>query len=246
MTDTIAITGASSGIGHAVAERFVERGWNVAPMARRLAPLDALAKRAPDRVLPLKCDVAEEDQVEAAFSDAAERFGRIDVLFNNAGVFPAGALIDEMALSDWQYAIDVNLTGMFLAARAAFRQMRRQVPGGGRIINNGSISAQAPRPRSIAYAATKHGVTGLTRTLALDGREFDIACGQIDIGNARTELAAQLGQGALQPDGTIRPEPMIELDQVVDAVLYMADLPLSVNVPFMTVMATGMPLFGRG
>ena len=245
MARSIVITGASAGIGAACARHFLEDGWQVGLVARRADKLEAVANgHANAFVLP--CDVADGDAVESAFDAAAARFGRIDVLFNNAGIFPAAALIDEMSVADWQRALDINLTGMVLCARAAFGRMRAQDPQGGRIINNGSISAHAPRPRSLAYTTTKHAITGLTKSLALDGREFDIACGQIDIGNARTELAAKIGKGAAQPDGTVRPEPMMELDPVVDAVAYMAGLPSSANVLTMTVMASAAPFVGRG
>ncbi len=245
MARSIVITGASAGIGEACARHFLADGWQVALLARRRDRLEAVANgHASALVLP--CDVAEADAVEAAFDAAAARFGRIDVLFNNAGIFPAAALIDEMSPADWQRALDINLTGMVLCARAAFARMRAQDPQGGRIINNGSISAHAPRPRSVAYTTTKHAVTGLTKSLALDGRAFDIACGQIDIGNARTELAAKIGEGAAQPDGSVRPEPMMELGPVVDAVAYMAGLPLSANVLTVTVMASAAPFVGRG
>ena len=245
MARSIVITGASAGIGAACAHHFLADGWQVGLVARRADRLEAVAQGHAN-ALVLPCDVADPDAVEAAFDAAATRFGRIDVLFNNAGIFPAAALIDEMSVADWRRALDINLSGMVLCARAAFGRMRAQTPQGGRIINNGSISAHAPRPRSIAYTTTKHAITGLTKSLALDGRDFDIACGQIDIGNARTELAAKIGKGAAQPDGTVRPEPMMELDPVVDAVAYMAGLPSSANVLTMTVMASAAPFVGRG
>ena len=241
----LVVTGASAGIGRAVVRRFLAEGWRVALLARRAGALEETAAGHP-AALVLPCDVTREAEVEAGFDAATDRFGRIDVLFNNAGLFPPGATIDAVTLEDWQRAVDVNLTGMFLAARAAFRRMRAQSPQGGRIINNGSISAHAPRPGSVAYTATKHAITGLTKALSLDGRAFGIACGQIDIGNARTELAAGLGQGALQPDGSRRPEPMMGLDPVVEAVLTMARMPAEANVQTLTVMATAMPFVGRG
>ncbi len=246
MPQSLVVTGASAGIGRAVAEAFLADGWQVALIARRPEPLAELAARHPETALALPADVASEDQVAAAFAAAAERFGRLDVLFNNAGVFPPAATIDAVSLGDWQRAVDVNLTGMFLCAREAFRRMRAQTPQGGRIINNGSISAHAPRPGSVAYTATKHAVTGLTKSLSLDGRAHGIACGQIDIGNARTELAAGIGKGAAQPDGTTRPEPMMALAPVVEAVRTMARMPAEANVQFLTVMATAMPFIGRG
>lgn len=239
------ITGASAGIGQACAEQFLEAGWQVALLARRLAPLQALAAGRAD-ALALACDVTDEAQVAAAFAAIVQRFGRVDLLFNNAGIMPPAGLIDTLSLADWQAALDVNLTGMFLCARAAFAQMRRQEPQGGRIINNGSISAHAPRPGSLAYTATKHAVTGLTKTLALDGRAFAIACGQIDIGNARTELAARIEAGVPQADGSIRPEPMMDVADVARAVLHMASLPDGANIPFLSIMATNMPWLGRG
>ena len=245
MARAIVITGASSGIGRAVARRFLTDGWQVALLARRAERLAEVAAGAP-RALCLICDVTDAGAVDAAFARAVAQFGRIDVLFNNAGAFPAPALIDEIALADWRASLDVNLNGMVYAARAAFRQMRAQTPQGGRIINNGSVSAQAPRPGSLGYTVTKHAITGLTKVLALDGRSFGIAAGQIDIGNATTDMSASLGQGAQQADGSIRPEPMMDVAHVADAVLSMASLPLSANVLQMTVMATAMPLVGRG
>ena len=242
---SIVITGASAGIGRAVAEAFLAEGWNAALIARRAAPLEALAEAHP-QALALPADVTREEDVEAAFAASFARFGRIDVLFNNAGIFPPAATIDEISLADWQQAVEVNLTGMFLCARAAFRAMRLQDPQGGRIINNGSISAHAPRPGSVAYTATKHAITGLTRSLSLDGRPFGIACGQIDIGNAATELAAGFAQGVRQADGTLRAEPMMSLSPVVEAVRCMAGMPAEANVQFLTVMATNMPFIGRG
>ncbi len=245
MARTIVVTGASAGIGRAVAERFLAEGWNVALLARRG---NLLAEVAGGRAaaLPLACDVTDPAAVEAAFDAAAARFGRVDVLFNNAGISRPAGLIDEIPLDDWFDTVAVNLHGMFLSARAAFARMRAQRPQGGRIINNGSISAHAPRPGSVAYTTTKHAVTGLTKTLALDGRPFSIAAGQIDIGNARTELAAQMERGVPQADGSIRAEPMMDVAEVAAAVLHMAGLPLSTNVLSMTVMATNMPFVGRG
>ena len=241
----ILITGASAGIGRATAERFLAEGWQVALLARSA---DRLAEVAADHVnaLPLACDVTDEAAVDAAFAATVARFGRLDVLFNNAGRMLKGALIDEVPVADWRAMVDVNLTGMFLCARAAFRQMRRQQPTGGRIINNGSVSAHAPRPGSVAYTATKHAITGLTKTLALDGRPFDIAAGQIDIGNVRTELAAAIARGVPQADGRVMAEPMMELPEVAAAVLHMASLPKGANIPFLSIMATNMPWLGRG
>jgi NAD(P)-dependent dehydrogenase (short-subunit alcohol dehydrogenase family) len=242
---TIVVTGASSGIGRAVAERFLTEGWNVALLARRA---DVLEQAAGGRgnALPLACDVTDETQVDAAFDAAAARFGRIDVLFNNAGQFGPMGPIDEIPVEDFRRTVDLNLTGMFLCARAAFGRMRRQTPQGGRIINNGSISAHAPRPGSTAYTTTKHAVTGLTKTLSLDGRPFGIAAGQIDIGNARTELLEGIAAANLARDPASVPPPMMEVSDVADGVLYMAGLPAAANVLFMTVMATSMPFVGRG
>jgi NAD(P)-dependent dehydrogenase (short-subunit alcohol dehydrogenase family) len=238
------VTGASAGIGRAVAEAALAAGWQVACLARRAAPLAEVAARGDG--LALACDVADRAAVEAAFAQTVARFGRIDVLFNNAGVFPQGALIDEMDPDDWTLTRAVNLDGMVWCARAAFAQMRAQAPQGGRIINNGSIAGQVPRPRSLAYTVTKHAINGLTKQLALDGRDFGIACGQIDVGNARTDLAARMEAGVLQADGSIRPEPMMEVGDVAAAVLHMASLPPGANVLNMTVMATAMPFVGRG
>jgi NAD(P)-dependent dehydrogenase (short-subunit alcohol dehydrogenase family) len=242
---SILITGAGSGIGRATAVAFVKAGWDVALVGRRREALEETARVAGGgRVLP--ADVTKADQVEAAFADAVAAMGRLDVLFNNAGRGARPKTIDEMPLEDWQAVLNVNLTGSVLCARAAFAQMRKQDPQGGRIINNGSISAHAPRPGSVPYTVTKHAITGLTKCLSLDGRPFNIACGQIDIGNAETEMAAQIGKGVMQADGRIAPEAMMDVDDVARAVLMMAELPLTANVQFMTVMATKMPFVGRG
>jgi len=242
---TIIVTGAGSGIGRATSQAFLGAGWRVGLIGRREA---ALAETAGGdaQALVLPCDVTDPDAVDAAFAKAAESWGRIDALFNNAGGGLVAQTIDEVSFAEWRRIMAVNVDGMFLCARAAFRQMRRQVPQGGRIINNGSISAHAPRPGSVAYTVSKHAVTGLTRTLALDGRPFDIACGQIDIGNAATDMTSRMGGGVAQADGSIKPEPTMDVHDVARAVLYMAGLPLSSNVPFMTVMATKMPFLGRG
>ncbi|MFN3953696.1 MAG: SDR family oxidoreductase [Pararhodobacter sp.] len=239
------ITGASSGIGLACARRFLEAGWQVALLARSADRLEALAGDWPG-ALALPCDVSDEAGVDSAFEAAVALFGRIDVLFNNAGFMPAAALIDEVSLADWQRLIEVNLTGMFLCARAAFGQMRRQAPQGGRIINNGSIAAHAPRPGSVGYTTTKHAVTGLTKSLELDGRPFGITCGQIDIGNARTPMTEGITAGVRQPDGALRPEAGMDVRHVADAVLHMASLPSEATIPFLTIMAAGMPWLGRG
>ena len=242
---TIIITGAGSGVGRACAETFLESGWRVGLVGRRR---DALEETAQDRAgaLVLPCDVTDETAVEDTFAAAAEAWGRIDALFNNAGTNVSGATIDEIAVDDWKRVIDVNLTGVFLCARAAFGQMRRQDPQGGRIINNGSISAHVPRPGSVPYTASKHAVTGLTRTLSLDGRAFGIACGQIDIGNALTDMARKMTTGMPQADGSIKVESVMDVANVARSVLHMASLPAEANVQFMTVMATDMPYIGRG
>jgi NADP-dependent 3-hydroxy acid dehydrogenase YdfG len=234
---TIMITGASSGIGRETALHFLENGWRVGMIARRA---EALAEVAHDNAVHYPCDVSDEQAVGAAFAD----FGHLDVLFNNAGMFGPQTTIDQIALDDWKQVIDVNLTGMFLCARAAFAQMRAQTPQGGRIINNGSISAYTPREGSLCYTTTKHGVSGLTKTLSLDGRAFDIACGQIDIGNARTDLVVNLEKTrAAQGLDTL---PSMAVADVARAVYHMADLPPEANVQSMMVMATKMPHIGRG
>lgn len=241
----IIVTGASAGIGRAVAERFLADGWQVGLIARRAELLEEMAEGRANAVI-LPCDVAEADQVDRAFAEFAAKAGRLDVLFNNAGIFTSAAPIDEVPVEDWMRAVSVNLTGMFLCARAAFGQMRRQSPQGGRIINNGSVSAHVPRPGSVAYTATKHAVTGLTRSLSLDGRPFGIACGQIDIGNAATDMTAGVAAGARQADGSVRPEATFDVAHVGEAVRYMAALPLEANVQFLTLTATTMPWLARG
>lgn len=236
---SIVITGASSGIGRGVAELFLAQGWRVGLIGRRA---DALSDVAGDFMLAetLPCDVTDEEAVNAAF----DAFGQLDVLFNNAGMFGKKATIDEISLADWQQVVDLNLTGMFLCARAAFRQMRIQEPQGGRIINNGSISAHAPREGSICYTTTKHGVSGLTKTLSLDGRAFDITCGQIDIGNARTDMLRSLAEKHAAEG--LGPLHSMDVADVAKAVWYMANLPAEANVQTMTVMASKMPYIGRG
>jgi NAD(P)-dependent dehydrogenase (short-subunit alcohol dehydrogenase family) len=245
MPQTLLVTGASAGIGRATAERFLEAGWNVALLARHREALEEISTQWPN-ALALPTDVTDEPAVAHAFAATAEAFGRIDVLFNNAGRFGPAGLIVEVTLEAWQETVAVNLTGMFLCARAAFRQMRTQSPQGGRIINNGSISAHAPRPGSVAYTSTKHAITGLSKTLALDGRPFDIACGQIDIGNAVTEMTAAMASGVRQADGSLQAEDRMDVSHVAEAVFHMASLPLGANVLFTTIMATKMPLVGRG
>lgn len=247
MTRTVMITGAGSGIGRATARAFMAQGWRVAMMGRRAEALEETAQGNP-MALVLPGDVSLPADVERAFAGIEREWGRLDLLFNNAGLSLKAAPIDEIAVEDWQRLAEVNITGMFLGARAAFGLMRRQQPQGGRIINNGSISAHAPRPGSAPYTISKHAITGLTKTLALDGRPFDIACGQIDIGNAETEMTRKFaeGEGARQADGSMRREAIMDARHVADAVVYMAGLPLSANVLSMSVMATGMPYVGRG
>ncbi len=242
MSKTMLVTGASSGIGRSVAEAAMAAGWRVGLVARRKAQLEDVAGAGNALVLP--GDVTNPEDMEAAVAKLAAEWGRLDVLFNNAGIFVPPATIDEIPVDDWLNAVNVNLNGMFFAARAAFGQMRRQDPQGGRIINNGSISAHVPREGSISYTATKHAITGMTRTLSLDGRAFDIACGQIDIGNARTPMVSDLVQRHVDA-GETPPETM-GVENAANAVLHMADLPPEANVQFMTVMATKMPYIGRG
>jgi NAD(P)-dependent dehydrogenase (short-subunit alcohol dehydrogenase family) len=229
-----------------VARKLLAEGWQVALAGRREAALAETAKGYASHTLIVPTDVSREQDVEACFASIVAKWSRLDLLFNNAGIFPPGQLIDELSVESWRESVDINLTGAFLCARAAFAQMRRQTPQGGRIINNGSISAHAPRPQSVGYTATKHAITGLTKSLSLDGRAFDIACGQIDIGNAASEMTTGFGAGALQANGTRMAEPRMDVTEVADAVAYMAGLPLSANVQFMTVMATKMPFVGRG
>jgi NAD(P)-dependent dehydrogenase (short-subunit alcohol dehydrogenase family) len=240
------VTGAGSGLGRSIASALLADGFRVALLGRRRDPLEETATAASVQSLVLPTDVADEDQVAAAFDTVVSEWGRVDVLVNNAGIFGPAGDIDEVDVGEWRRTVDINLTGAFLCARQAFRIMRTQEPRGGRIINNGSIAAHSPRPRSAAYSATKHAMTGLTRSLALDGRPYDIACGQVDIGNAATEMTAGISHSATQADGSTRPEPTFDPVHVAEAVLRMARLPLDVNVPFMTIMATGMPYLGRG
>ncbi len=236
------VTGAGSGIGRAVARALAADGWTLALMGRREAPL---RETLPD-ALHLPADVADEAQVEAAFAALRARFGRLDLLFNNAGIGAPPLPVDELTVAQWRAVVDTNLTGSFLCARAAFGLMKAQAPRGGRIINNGSISAHAPRPFSAPYTATKHAVSGLTKSLSLDGRAFDIACGQIDIGNAATDMTEKMARGVPQAHGGLAVEPRMDVEDVARAVVYMAGLPLSANVQSMTVMATTMPFVGRG
>jgi NAD(P)-dependent dehydrogenase (short-subunit alcohol dehydrogenase family) len=248
MPKVAVITGAGSGIGRAVALAVNGADYTVLLAGRRRENLEktvSLANDA-DRMIVQPTDVRDERSVDALFGLAEERFGRVDLLFNNAGTGAPPSTIDGVTLAQWNEVVAVNLTGAFLCARAAFRLMKKQEPRGGRIINNGSIAAQVPRPWTIAYTATKHAVTGLTKSLSLDGRPFDIACGQIDIGNAATEMTAAMARGVPQANGSMAVEPTMDVRHVADAVLYMAGLPLDANVQFLTVMATRMPYIGRG
>ena len=243
------VTGAGSGIGRAAALALLKDGFHVALAGRRKENLDetsATAGADGARALVVPTDVSNPAAVEALFTRVREAYGRIDVLFNNAGANAPGVAFEELPYERWKTVVDVNLTGSFLCAQQAFRMMKDQNPRGGRFINNGSISAHAPRPDSAPYTASKHAITGLTKTISLDGRKFDIACSQIDIGNAMTELAARMSRGVKQADGSIKVEPMMDVAQVGDAVRYIASLPLDVNVQFMTIMATKMPFVGRG
>jgi NAD(P)-dependent dehydrogenase (short-subunit alcohol dehydrogenase family) len=242
------VTGAGTGIGRAVALAFLKDGYRVALAGRRKEMLEqtvAEAGPAGKYALVVPTDVGKLDAVKALFAAVKQQFGRLDVLFNNAGG-GATAPLEDLSFEQWQGVVGVNFTGMFICAQEAFRIMKNQDPRGGRIINNGSISAHTPRPNSIAYTATKHGVTGITKTIALDGRKYDIACGQIDIGNAITPLTERMAKGVMQANGTVTPEPRMDVRHVGDAALFMANLPLDVNVQFMTIMATKMPFVGRG
>jgi len=243
------VTGAGSGIGAGVVAELARDGWAVVLAGRRADALARVAAGLPDhadRLEAVATDVTDEESVRALFDRAVARFGRVDLLFNNAGGGAPPRDLDTIPLAEWQAVVDVNLTGAFLCTREAFRVMRHQDPRGGRIINNGSISAHTPRPQSIAYTATKHAITGLTKSTALDGRPYDIACGQIDIGNAATDMTERMAQGIPQADGSVRPEPRMAAADVARAVAYMAGLPLDANVATMTVMATKMPYIGRG
>jgi len=245
MTRSIIITGASAGIGKATALTFLANGWTVGLVARRAEPLDDLAVNH-EHAIALPVDVTDAGAVDAAFESFASQAGRIDAIFNNAGRGSPPQTIDEIDTDVWKAVVDVNLTGMFNCARAAFGHMRHQDPQGGRIINNGSISAVMPRPGSVPYTVTKHGVSGLTKTISLDGRLYNIACGQIDIGNALTEMTAAMAGGVPQANWDMKPEPTMDVQHVADAVLHMASLPLESNVQSMTIMATKMPYIGRG
>ncbi|MBI4202013.1 MAG: SDR family oxidoreductase, partial [Chloroflexi bacterium] len=242
-------TGAGTGIGKSVALALLRAGYSVALAGRRVEPLGAAVKEAGadgSRALAVPTDVTVPDGVQALFARTVEAFGRLDLLFNNAGASAPSVPLEDLTYEQWKAVVDVNLTGAFLCTQEAFRVMKRQDPMGGRIINNGSLAAYVPRPNSAPYAASKHGVTGLTKSASLDGRKYNIACGQIDIGNAATDMTAAQGLGIPQADGSIRPEPRMDVEHVARAVLYMASLPLEANVQFMTVMATRMPYIGRG
>lgn len=241
------VTGAGTGIGRAVALALLRDGWRVVLAGRRIEPLNAVASESgTDRALAVATDVSQPESVDALFTTIQTAFGRLDLLVNNAGVSGMGVNFEDIAFEQWQNVVNINLTGSFLCAQGAFRLMKAQLPQGGRIINNGSISAHAPRPNSASYTATKHAITGLTKSLSLDGRKYNIACGQIDIGNALTELSARMTQGVPQANGEIAVEPMMDAAEVADAVVHMAALPLSTNIQFMTIMATKMPFVGRG
>ena len=242
------VTGAGSGIGRATTLALVREGWAVVLAGRRADALAETARLTGDaaRVLVVPTDVTDPDSVAGLFARTREAFGRLDLLFNNAGATAPGVPMDELPVGEWRRIVDVNLTGAFLCTREAFRLMKAQSPRGGRIINNGSISAHAPRPNSAPYTATKHAIAGLTKSTALDGRAFDIACGQIDVGNADTELAAKMKKGVAQADGRVAVEPTMDVEHVARAVVYMASLPLDANVLSLTVMATKMPFVGRG
>jgi NAD(P)-dependent dehydrogenase (short-subunit alcohol dehydrogenase family) len=243
------VTGAGTGIGKAVAQAFLGAGFAVALAGRRAEPLAqaiAAAGAPSDRAIAVPTDVADPASVRALFARTRDAWGRLDVLFNNAGIGAPAVDLDELTIEQWKAVVDINLTGAFLCTQEAFRMMKSQTPRGGRIINNGSISAHAPRPNSAPYTATKHAITGLTKSTSLDGRKYDIACGQIDIGNAKTDLAARMASGVPQANGSIAVEPLMDVAHVASAVLYMASLPPDANVQFMTIMATKMPFVGRG
>ncbi len=243
------VTGAGTGIGRAVALGLLDEGYSVVLAGRRVAPLEETVRTAGPhgtRAVAVPADVSDPASVSSLFTTTRERFGRLDLLFNNAGTNTRNVPLEDLTVEQWKSVVDVNLTGAFLCTQQAFRLMKDQQPRGGRIINNGSISAVSPRPHSAPYTATKHAITGLTKSTALDGRRFDIACGQIDIGNAATDMTATFSTGVLQASGDTRPEPLLDVAHVVRAVIYMASLPLAANVQFLTVMATKMPFIGRG
>jgi NAD(P)-dependent dehydrogenase (short-subunit alcohol dehydrogenase family) len=246
VTRVAVVTGAGSGIGRASAVALAGAGFAVVAAGRREAPLAETIAAAGADALAVSCDVADEESVAHLFRAVEERFGRLDVLFNNAGIGAPAVPLEELHVARWRAVVDTNLTGAFLCTQHAFRLMKAQTPRGGRIINNGSLSAHVPRPFSAPYTATKHAITGLTRSTSLDGRPYDIACGQIDVGNAATEMTERMRAGVPQADGSLAPEPTMDVDAVARAVVYMATLPPDANVQFMTVMATKMPFVGRG
>lgn len=247
MTPVALVTGGGSGIGLAVTRVLLADGWRVFALGRDRSKLEALAHGAPEGLLEtIAADVTDPSAVRSAFATIEEREGRLDLLFNNAGAFGPSAPVAEVPLADWRAVLDVNVTGAFVCAQEAFRLMRRQTPQGGRIINNGSLSAHVPRPNAVAYTVSKHAITGLTKSLSLEGRPYTIACGQIDIGNAATPLTEEIGSGALQADGSVALEPLMDVSHAAEAVRLMASLPLDANVQFLTVMATSMPFVGRG
>jgi NAD(P)-dependent dehydrogenase (short-subunit alcohol dehydrogenase family) len=246
MTKVAVITGAGSGIGRAVAVELAKAGYSVVLSGRRIEALEATARLVGQATLVAATDVTDDGSVRRLFSRTRNHFGRIDVLFNNAGIGTAPVPFEDFTVEQWTSVINTNVLGTFLCAREAYKVMKSQLPRGGRIINNGSISATTPRPHSAAYTASKHAVTGLTKSISLDGRQFDIACGQVDIGNASTTMVSTMKTGTLQADMSIRPEPTFDVQHVADAVLYMASLPLDANVQFLTIMATKMPFIGRG
>ena len=252
MTDTrkvAIVTGAGTGVGRAAALALLRDGYDVTLAGRRLEPLQETAELAGDNAEHALCvptDVSDETAVNAMFAATVDKFGRVDVIFNNAGIAALALPIDELPVEKWREIVDVNLTGVFLCAREAYRIMKNQTPRGGRIINNGSISAQVPRPFSVAYTSTKHAITGLTKTIALDGRQWDIACGQIDIGNAASPMTERMTKGVPQADGSTKVEPTMDAEHVGNAVAHMANLPLDANILTMTIMSTKMPFVGRG
>ena len=246
MSQIAVVTGAGRGIGRVTSISLAANGWTVVVTGRDSAAIESVAKEAGNGAVAITCDVSDPESVREMFAQVKSKFGRLDLLFNNAGIPSRGVPIDELSVEEWRQVVDINLSGVFYGIQQAFALMKSQNPQGGRIINNGSISAHVPRPNSGPYTATKHAVTGLTRSASLDGREFNIACGQIDIGNADTDMASAQRAGAMQPNGTQVVEPTINPQIVADAVLYMAGLPLDANVQFMTVMATKMPYIGRG
>ena len=248
MTKIALVTGAGSGIGQSTSLALASAGFHVVLTGRRESTLQETIGKAADThsMTAIACDVSDEEQVDALFAKIHQQHGRLDVLFNNAGTNVPPMPIDELTVAQFKQVIDVNLLGAFLVARAAFALMRKQSPQGGRIINNGSVSAHVPRPGSVPYTVSKHAITGLTRTLSLDGRAFNIACGQIDIGNTASDMTEQMGKGVPQADGSTKPEPTMDTIHVSEAVVHMAGLPLAANVQFMTIMASGMPYIGRG